>query len=144
MEARKTGKTKVGGIIRPPFKLVLGQGPDNTLDMAGWTGPQWPNISIPRLDWTQVVESCGRTPETGCLYNVYDDPAEHHNIAEKKPELFKKLLADVDTIQSTVYSPIRGRISYAACGHAMGHYGGYWGPFLDVDAVLPVEDVLVV
>jgi hypothetical protein len=64
----------------PPYKLVLGDGPGDTLDMAGWPGPQSPNNTMPQPDWTGAKQVCGTTVATGCLYNVYADEGEHINL----------------------------------------------------------------
>ena len=132
-EAGRThGNTTVGGVIVPPYKIVLGM--DNgTLDMATWTGPKSPNNTVtpPPASFTQ---RCGRTPATGCLYNVYTDPTEHVNLAETHPQVFKTLLAKVDELQQGVYSPQRSVPEHGAglaCERGITEYNGFWGPFLD-------------
>ena len=37
---RTSGVTTVAALIRPPWKLILGEGPGDILDMAGHPGPQ--------------------------------------------------------------------------------------------------------
>ena len=37
---RTSGVTTVAALIRPPWKLLLGEGPGDILDMAGHPGPQ--------------------------------------------------------------------------------------------------------
>ena len=39
---------------------------------------------------------CGRTVETGCLFNVFADPGEHDNIAAANKGVWTKLLARMD------------------------------------------------
>ena len=41
------------------------------------------------------------------------------------------MLARVDALQETVYSPVRGAEAARACEVAAEN-GGYWGPFLPV------------
>ena len=45
------------------------------------------------------------------------------------PDLFTAMLARVDALQKTVYSPVRGTKDARACKDAQGEYHGYWGPF---------------
>ena len=47
------------------------------------------------------------------------------------PELFKTMLARVDELQRSVYSPKRGtEKDPKACDAALDRYNGYWGPWL--------------
>lgn len=118
----------VGGLIVPPYKILIGYGDNDGINMAGWTGPQSPNSSgVP--PFSSMVDTCGRTPETGCLFNVYEDPGEHRNLANEKQELFRSLLQELEVVNRSVFSPVRGKKSAAACD-AVKRYGGFWGPFL--------------
>jgi len=126
---RKKGATLVGGLIKPPYKLVLGTGPGDTLDYAGWPGPQSPNATgTPK--YSDMTEVCGRTPSTGCLFDIFADPSETVNLASEKHKVFNDMLAEIDDIQETVFSPHRGVEDEAACEKALGEYGGFWGPWL--------------
>ena len=60
------------------WKLVLGQ-----LSMNGWTGPQFPNVTT---DWMaeDTWGDCGL--ETGCLFNLGEDPTEHNDVASRFPD----------------------------------------------------------
>lgn len=119
--------TKVGGLINQGYKLLVG-----TNEQAGWPGPKFPNSTStwnPTLD----VEVCGNTMATGCLFDIMQDPGEHVNLASKKPEIFKRMMARIAEIEKGVFSPYRGSENPAACDFAMNKYGGFWGPFIDVD-----------
>lgn len=129
---RTSGPTVVGGIIRPPYKIIVGDGPGNVLDNVCWPGPESPNNTKGSCDAKNRTEVCARTPATGCLFNVWADPEEHSNLASSMPELFKSMLAEMDQVQSTVFSPERGTADPAACAAAV-KYGGFWGPFIDTD-----------
>lgn len=135
---RTSGNTTVGGLIVPPYKIILGMNTNDTLDMATWTGPQNPNMTCAHtpscLSPAKMIATCGRTPATGCLYNVYEDPTEHVNLALKLPKVFNGLLARVDEIQKGVYSPQRADSAYdnVACNYSLTHLHGFWGPFWDV------------
>ena len=77
-----------------------------------------------------MKQTCGRTPETGCLFDVYADEGEHNNLAAVKPDVYNSMLAELNEVQKGVYSPMRGTTDPAACEKAMGDYGGFWGPFI--------------
>ncbi len=128
---RTSGNTTIGGIIRPPYKIIIGYDVNNTINMAGWPGLKTPNNTA-SPDWDNLVESCGRTPETGCLYNIYEDPTEHNNIAATNPDIFQQMLAEVDEAQKQVFSPERGIADGLAVKVANEAYDGFWGPFLDI------------
>lgn len=127
--SRRSGATAVGGLIVPPHKIVLGYGPNSSLSQSYWPGPVSPNGTAPPTD---QLQSCGRTPQTGCLFDVYADPGEHHNLAASMPGLYKSLLAKVEEVEKTVYSPSRGASDPRACDMALNNYSGFWGPFVDV------------
>ena len=79
-----------------------------------------------------MKQTCGRTPETGCLYDVYADEGEHNNLAAAKPDVYNSMLAELHEVQQGVYSPMRGARSKAACEKGLGDYGSFWGPFVGV------------
>lgn len=125
---RKTGQTTVGGILVPPYKLLVGYGEGDSINMAGWPGPQSPNGTS--VDFKGMKMSCGTTPDTGCLFNVFKDPEERQNLANDRPDVFRSMLAELLEVNATVFSPNRGTTNPAACETALGKYGGAWGPFL--------------
>ena len=125
---RQTGTTTVGGIIVMPYKLLLGDGPGDTIDYAGWTGAQSPNTSS-TPDWSGITQSCGRTAVTGCLYDIESDPNEYHNLAAAQPEDWKRLYAIAVEEQAKVFSPYRGKTDPKAC-EAVARNDGFWGPYI--------------
>lgn len=135
-------KTSVAGLIRVAsdgwYKVVLG-----TYKYSGWTGPTFPNITF-KGNMGQITETCKENANKGCLYNIMDDPNEHVNLAQQKPALFKEMIARVAQIQKTAFSPDRGSYSKHACNFALNKYGGFWGPFIDVDMGSSEQEVLVV
>ena len=139
------GRTLVGGLLQQEgphgggevatggqklYKLLLGA-PDRkfTIDQYVRTGPSWPNASS-RLVPLSHFKTCGRDAVSGCLFELTSDPYEQRNLAAALPQRFEAMLARMDTLQATVYSPVRGRASPRACKAATTRYGGYWGPFL--------------
>jgi arylsulfatase B len=125
------GDTLVGGIVRKDgFKLLVGAA--NKQHLVGQyvtTAPLWPNTSFPPLTPELHPKVCGRTPETGCLFNVLDDPQENINLALSMPDLFLEMMERIDQWQTTVYSPVRGDTDPMACEQAEAN-GLYWGPWL--------------
>lgn len=97
------GDTLVGGIIRNNgYKLLLGA--ENKRFLVGQdvlTAPLWPNTTLPPLVPELHPKTCGRTPLTGCLFNVLSDPGESNNLASSMPDLFHEMLARVDVLQVT-------------------------------------------
>lgn len=134
VEANADGNTLVGGLIQGDYKLVLGASNRHfAVEQDTLTGPKWPNASsilIPELH----KRTCGRTPDTGCLFNIKVDPAETRSIAmdPNRTAVFNSMLATIDELQKGVYSPVRGKRDGAACKVANLRYDGYWGPFLDL------------
>eukprot|EP01006_Ploeotia_vitrea_P023287 TRINITY_DN55727_c0_g1_i1.p1 TRINITY_DN55727_c0_g1~~TRINITY_DN55727_c0_g1_i1.p1 ORF type:complete len:547 (-),score=22.30 TRINITY_DN55727_c0_g1_i1:33-1673(-) len=120
--------TLVGGLISGRHKLLVGAVP-----MAVYTGPDWPNVtSHLQPGAPQHTVHCGRTPATGCLYNIFDDPLEENNLAPHMPTLWHTMYARVLELQKGVFSPNRGKVDPAACHAALNKYGGFWGPWVDV------------
>lgn len=125
--------TLVGALIQGKYKIVVG-----TLESSGWTGTQYPNVSSSgdSKDWLQT---CGRTAETGCLFDIFQDPNEHVNIAPQETETFAAMLARVDELQKDVFSPNRGSVDFQACKVGKDKYGGFWGPWVGIstDTAVP-------
>ena len=149
-QGRTSAATAVGALIRPPWKIILGEGPGDILDMAGWPGPcVAPRLLLllrgadsPRgagcsvspnatsVNYRNLTQVCGRTAATGCLYDVFADESERHNVAAANPAIFNEMLAAVNELQQGVFSPDRGTDDGTACAQAAGPNGGFWGPYL--------------
>lgn len=76
------------------------------------------------------MAECG---ESGCLYNIKEDPYEYMdfwplNFPISWKEIQTKLAAD----QATYFHPDRRRLWRGACDFAVHNYSGFWGPFIDV------------
>ena len=110
-------------LISGDYKILTG-----TVDQACWTGPQSPNNTVPITKCTNVAE-CG---ESGCLYNIRDDPYEYVNLASKLPDKLKEMQTKLAAYQATYFNPDRGTYSPDACKYAIHNYGGFWGPFVCV------------
>jgi len=118
-------KTLVGGLISGKYKVIVG-----TVSQAGWPGPQFPDTPCKECS---SIEECGQTVDTGCMFDIFSDPGEHKNIAKENADVFNEMIARINTLQKTAYSPDRGSEDKRACEMATGKYGGFWGPYIDVD-----------
>ena len=115
------------------WKLLLGA-PDKfyRIDQDVLTGPEWPNTSFPPLVPLAHSRECGRTAERGCLFELTSDPLEVNSLASSEPSRFASMLARVDQLQATVFSPVRGKKDPGACTEAESPTrGGFWGPWVD-------------
>ena len=131
-----------GFLISSDFKLLRGIAP-----FATWTSATSPNTTgcDPRTcsKWPQVFKnwncsscvppvSMGKINCTafggGCLYNVAEDPAEHHELSASQPALKQKLIARYKELLLTAFAPERGTIDPAACKQALLNKQ-FWGPF---------------
>jgi len=129
----KKKNTVVGGlIVRGPsgalHKVLVG-----TNTMAGWAGEKYPNQTF-HGNFGKMAETCGRTPATGCMYNLVRDPGEHVNIASKFPIFFQQMIKKIDDMQKSTFNPDRGNSDPAACKLALKKYHGFWGPFVDIES----------
>ena len=66
-------------LISGPYKILTGIVPQ-----ASWTGPQYPNTSHP------VGIAAKQDCDTGCLYNVMDDPEERNDLAKTETQILKE------------------------------------------------------
>jgi len=141
-------------VVDWPFKLLIG-----VQKYSGWTGHLYPNCSSIRslMDgngpafcdmkvYGRVMEPTTSDPayqhkqyweedcgDKGCLFNLEQDPSEHHNLAfnseydGKRQELLNKLR----DFNQTAFRPNRGSGSVAACNQSWFN-GHFYGPFADL------------
>lgn len=134
-----------------PFKLVTGKQPYGT-----WQGAVYPNCSTleqeaqgPYYADLKIYDhkiSVGKTVEEedrltwtadcqeGCLFNIEDDPTEHHNLANdpKHAAILAKLHGELQKMNKTHFNPYRGVTQLAACDQFVDN-GGFYGPFVNAD-----------
>jgi len=129
--------TLVGGLIQGKYKLIVGY-----LESSGWCGPTFPNSSS-SWDPSATWQTCGNTTETGCLYDILSDPGEHVNLAQTEPDVYEKMLARMGELQKGVFSPDRGTMDWSVCELGKKRWGGFWGPFVDIDRMPSTSSLLV-
>ena len=110
------GAPAVQGLIQLPWKLLLGE-----LGQNIWQSPTYPNEST---RWPDTPFSCGG----GCLFDIEADPSEYEDLAAARPDVVARLKARAEELQRAAYNPQRGGDDGAACGAALGRWGGLWGP----------------
>ena len=110
-------------LISGDYKILVGDVPQ-----AGYTGPMYPNTS--HAEGINLKAQCG---DTGCLYNIKTDPEERNNLADAMPEMLKGMRSKLAKYQATYFNPKRGILWPGACEVATNKYGGFWGPFLELD-----------
>lgn len=115
------------------YKLIWKE----SVDWAGWSGPQYPNINSTRADIQDKTVNC----KDGCLFDVVRDPGERLDLAlhdkirltsmkkrleEHRKTFFENNDRGVDSCPSGIDIP-------CACWAAVNYYGGFFGPYQEVD-----------
>ncbi len=112
-------------LISGDYKILVGK-----VGVNGWTGPTYPNSSDPNAAVNGFAD-CG---DSGCLFNIKDDPTEHSNLAESMPSVLKDMQKKLAAYQVTTFNPLTGpHRRKEACDTAVHKYGGFWGPFVDLE-----------
>lgn len=111
-----------------PHKLIVG-----AIQQAGWCGEVHPNNTQP-WDSFKTVEQCNTSTKIGCLFNVLEDPGEHHDLALSQPGIAKDILGRMMKAQHGWYNPDRGNPDPRAC--EVAETTGFWAPFLDGESGL--------
>lgn len=110
-------------LLHGDFKLILG-----TQAGASWGGLQYPNATTATDPIYDVKLECGK----GCLFNVANDPTEHVDLASDYPEIVSNMTAMLKAQAATIYRH-PGKNDPACMKTAINRYGGYLGPWLELD-----------
>ena len=122
------GAAFVQGLIRADgYKLLR-----DVVDMDVWTGPFYPNATTAAHPWNNSGRDCGQLPAPTCLFNIFDDPSEHENLAAAHPDIVAAMAARIAELQAAVFSPYRGNPDPRACKATRELWHGFVGPFIDV------------
>ena len=114
------GGGKGGGAL---WKLLTGP-----LEQYVYVGPYYPNASTNFRQEDLPKRDCAN----GCLYDLQSDPLEAVDLATTYPDKLKELYQRLEAHEATAFNPDRGVRDPKACEMALGAYGGFWGPFVDV------------
>jgi arylsulfatase I/J len=114
----------VQGLIRADgYKVLYG----NVIENA-WTSAFYPNATTNWCDTCAL--DCGTIQEPTCLFNVFDDPTEHINLAAAKPDIVAAMAARLQELQAGIFAPMRGKPDDAdACYAGDVTWKGFVGPF---------------
>jgi arylsulfatase B len=118
-------QTFVQGLIRADGWKVL----HDVITQDIWQGPFYPNATTLNKPWDNAPLDCGSFAKPTCLFNVFSDPTEHDNQADKQPSVLAEMVSRLAEIQTTVFSPNRGQQSPLACEVSKNN-GGFVAPFL--------------
>uniref|UniRef100_A0A7S1L457 Sulfatase N-terminal domain-containing protein n=1 Tax=Alexandrium catenella TaxID=2925 RepID=A0A7S1L457_ALECA len=121
------GKT---ALISDKWKLLLG-----SQQGAAWHGPDYPNASS---TGEEPVLQCGKQ---GCLFDVAADPTEHEDVRDRHPEVAAELSERLQALAASFFdnndrgvdSCPKGIEMPCACWMAVNFYGGFFGPYQEVD-----------
>ena len=112
------------------FATALPSTPQAPTQFGCWSGRAFPNASDP---------ACGAPPPacdtaSGCLFNVFDDPAERTDLAAlggpPYDAIAARMRAELDALSARdFFDPDRGANDDAACAQLVAN-GGYYGPWL--------------
>lgn len=105
------------------FKLLVGRVPLST-----WTGPKYPNGT----GAGQPTFDCGKPPNGGCLFDLVNDPTEHHDLSSDPAyaTIKETLWTMIRNQNETTFTPDRGSVDPKACDQVTSN-GGFWGPWLE-------------
>ena len=62
----------------------------------------------------------------GCLYNLTEDPTEHHDLSAQLPLIVTQMRGRIEQLNRTTFSPHRGEPNAVGCEVALQFYGGFW------------------
>merc|ERR1712137_957933 len=117
-------------LVSGRWKLLLG-------NQGGgfYQGPRYPNASSTHVN---PVLACG---DQGCLFDVDADPNEYQDVREHYPDVAKDMKARLDVMAQHFFdnndvgadSCPTGIDMPCACWMAMNHYGGFFGPYQEIE-----------
>lgn len=116
-------KSADAAIIVGQHKLIVGN-----ISQASWCGPTYPNHTT--WDTWKTIEKCTSETKVGCLFDIMNDPSEHHDLALEEPTLAQKLLARLEELDRTLYDPPRGDPDVSGACAQVVRNDGTWGPWL--------------
>ena len=111
-------------IISGQYKLIVGN-----ISQSSWCGASYPNNTVDWDTWATFLE-CTSASKPGCLFHIFDDPTEHHDLSTVQPELAAKLLKRLEDLDATLFDPPRGEPDHAGACAQVERNLGFWGPWL--------------
>ena len=106
------------------YKVILGD-----VRQAGWCGQVHPNVSLPWDSFGTVLKCTDASRgKPCCLFDVIDDPGEHHDLALEMPGKAQELADRLHAAERHWFNPDRGDPDPRACRVAAET--GFVQPFL--------------
>lgn len=129
-------------LIQGDYKLIWNV--ERLVNQSGWTGPVYPNATSSSAD----VSSIGLNCSNGCLFNVAEDRGEHVDLAAQMPvrvQAMKQRLSELkdgffendDQGDDSCPKDLDDNMP-CACWMAVNYYGGFLGPYQEIEAEVPV------
>ena len=110
-------------LIEGHMKLVMGSQP-----MCMWQGPTYPNATGVQPTFLPKGMVCNDCVD-GCLFDIFADPTEHHDLAIEKSATLEAMKARLGKLNENNFNPNRGHPDIRACIQAIKNHG-FYGPFL--------------
>ena len=127
-------------LIVGEYKLIWNE--KERVSKAGWTYPTYPNANTKPSEIYDASVDCS----TGCLFNVERDPGEHNDVASSEPVRLQSMKKRLQELRRGFFeNDDRGVDScpkgyndddnslLCACWMAVNYYGGFFGPYQEVD-----------
>merc|ERR1712154_43205 len=124
-------------LISGKYKLMT-----HSMQYAIWQGVQFPNKSTDyqRILFDSKIECSRSSP---CLFDIYNDPSEHHDLSESLPIITEKMYERLQTLSDGFWSnneigndscPDSVDLNGLSCGCwiAINIYNSFVGPYQDL------------
>ena len=109
-----------GALISGSYKLVLGW-----QSYSFWQSPNYPNASTDHK--AEQPFNCG---DTGCLFNIQQDPGEHHDLARAEPDTLARLQALFARRNATAFQAPKIENDAVRCKAYVKANQGFLGPYM--------------
>ena len=132
-------------LIVGSYKLIW----KKNVTISGWTYPDYPNAKTAGKD-----EMYGQTLDcsSGCLFNVDSDPSERHDLALSEPDRLQSMKERLIQLRKGFFENDEKGIDscppgfndddkdlLCSCWMAVNYYGGFFGPYQEVDMEANVD-----
>ena len=125
-----TGDGDADGIIVDKGAAGLWKRLEGQQEYSGYTAPAWPSASAHH---TPGAGSCSPF----CIFRLDTDPTEHSDLqpnSSSSAAIAQELGAKLAAARATGFRPERGPVDPEACIAGMELWGGFWGPWVGVEA----------
>ena len=89
-----------------------------------WQGPVYPNATTNKTA-EEVTFDCS----DGCLFQLYEDPSEHHDLAKENPSKLAEMRARLLALNATSFQAPALAKDVARCRAFVDAHSGFVGPY---------------